>query len=64
MANTSYYTEQGLQKLKDELNQLRDVERPSISRQIAEARTKVISLKMRIRCGGGTRLVGDEDRQA
>ncbi|NBR82194.1 MAG: transcription elongation factor GreA [Flavobacteriia bacterium] len=40
MANTSYYTEEGLQKLKDELNQLRDVERPSISRQIAEARDK------------------------
>ena len=40
MANTSYYTEEGLKKLKDELNRLRDVERPSISRQIAEARDK------------------------
>jgi transcription elongation factor GreA len=40
MSNTSYYTEEGLQKLKDELNHLRDVERPSISRQIAEARDK------------------------
>lgn len=40
MSNTSYYTEEGLKKLKDELKHLRDVERPSISRQIAEARDK------------------------
>lgn len=40
MSNTSYYTEEGLKKLKDELKQLRDVERPNISRQIAEARDK------------------------
>ena len=33
-------TEEGLQKLKEELEQLRNVERPSISRQIAEARDK------------------------
>ena len=33
-------TEEGLQKLKDELDHLRTVERPSISRQIAEARDK------------------------
>ncbi len=33
-------TEEGLQKLKEELNQLRNVERPSISRQIADARDK------------------------
>ena len=35
-----YYTPEGLQKMKDELNQLVMVERPSISRQIAEARDK------------------------
>jgi transcription elongation factor GreA len=35
-----YYTPEGLQKLKDELQQLVMVERPSISRQIAEARDK------------------------
>lgn len=40
MSNTSYYTEEGLKKLKEELNHLRDIERPSISRQIAEARDK------------------------
>ena len=40
MSNTSYYTEEGLKKLKDELKHLRDVERPNISRQIAEARDK------------------------
>jgi transcription elongation factor GreA len=40
MSNTSYYTEEGLQKLKNELKHMRDVERPSISRQIAEARDK------------------------
>jgi len=33
-------TVEGLQKLKEELDQLRNVERPSISRQIAEARDK------------------------
>lgn len=36
----SYFTEEGLQKLKDELKQLKTVERPSISQQIAEARDK------------------------
>ena len=35
-----YFTEQGYQNLLDELNQLRNVERPSISKQIAEARDK------------------------
>lgn len=38
MAN--YYTKEGLQKLKDELNHLKSKERPSISKQIAEARDK------------------------
>jgi transcription elongation factor GreA len=36
----SYYTEEGLKKLKDELHQLKTVERPKISAQIAEARDK------------------------
>ncbi len=40
MSNVSYYTEEGLQKLKDELNQLRDVERPRASQAIADARDK------------------------
>lgn len=35
-----YVTDDGLQKMKDDLDQLRNVERPSISRQIAEARDK------------------------
>jgi transcription elongation factor GreA len=35
-----YFTPQGLKKLQDELNQLRNVERPRISGQIAEARDK------------------------
>jgi len=33
-------TEEGLHKLKEELDQLRNVERPTISRQIADARDK------------------------
>ena len=33
-------TVEGLQKLKEELDQLRNVERPSISRQLADARDK------------------------
>ena len=35
-----YLTESGFQKLKDELEHLRSVERPAISAQIAEARDK------------------------
>lgn len=40
MSNVSYYTAEGLKKLKDELNHLRDVERPKASQAIAEARDK------------------------
>lgn len=40
MADIKYYSEEGLQKLKDELHQLETVERPKISQQIAEARDK------------------------
>jgi len=40
MDKISYISKEGLQKLKDELDQLTDIERPSISRQIAEARDK------------------------
>jgi transcription elongation factor GreA len=40
MSKVSYYTIEGLKKLKDELNQLRDVERPKASQAIAEARDK------------------------
>lgn len=40
MSNVSYYTEEGLKKLRDELNQLKDVERPKASQAIAEARDK------------------------
>jgi transcription elongation factor GreA len=40
MSKVSYLTEEGLQKLKAELDQLRNIERPAISRQIAEARDK------------------------
>lgn len=40
MNKVNYYTEEGLQKLKDELKHLETVERPSVSAQIAEARDK------------------------
>lgn len=40
MPDVIYITEEGLLKLKEELDQLRNVERPSISRQIADARDK------------------------
>lgn len=36
----SYYTKEGIEKLKRELDQLKTVERPKISQQIAEARDK------------------------
>ena len=40
MLKVSYMTEDGYNKLKEELNRLRGVERPYISQQIAEARDK------------------------
>lgn len=40
MSEISYYTEEGLKKLKDELNYLKTTARPDISKQIAEARDK------------------------
>jgi transcription elongation factor GreA len=40
MSQISYYTEEGLKKLKDELHEMKTVLRPQISDQIAEARDK------------------------
>ena len=40
MKKVSYYTAEGLKKLRDELTQLKDVERPRASQAIAEARDK------------------------
>lgn len=40
MSKVSYYTAEGLKKLRDELQQLRDVERVKASKSIAEARDK------------------------
>jgi transcription elongation factor GreA len=40
MSQVNYYTEEGLKKLKDELHDMKTVQRPSISAQIAEARDK------------------------
>ncbi len=40
MSSISYFTEEGLKKLQQELQHLKTVERPNISRQIAEARDK------------------------
>ena len=40
MSSISYYTKEGLKKLRDELSQLKDIERPKASNAIAEARDK------------------------
>ncbi|MBZ0327592.1 MAG: transcription elongation factor GreA [Altibacter sp.] len=40
MSKVSYYTAEGLKKLRDELDYMRDVERPKASNAIAEARDK------------------------
>jgi len=40
MSKVSYYTEEGLKKLRAVLDQLRDVERPKASQDIADARDK------------------------
>ncbi|NVK27312.1 MAG: transcription elongation factor GreA [Flavobacteriia bacterium] len=40
MSQISYYTPEGLKKLRDELDHMKSIERPRISQQIAEARDK------------------------
>ena len=40
MSKVSYYSSEGLKKLRDELNHLKDIERPKASQAIAEARDK------------------------
>ena len=40
MSTTSYYTEEGLRKLQEDLHRLKTVDRPHISQQIADARDK------------------------
>lgn len=40
MSDIKYFTKQGLQNLKDELNHLKNIERPNITKEIAEARDK------------------------
>ncbi|RRJ91751.1 transcription elongation factor GreA [Flavobacterium macacae] len=40
MSNVSYYTAEGLKKLKEELDHLKSIERPKASQDIAEARDK------------------------
>ena len=40
MSDIKYFTKQGLQNLKDKLNHLKNVERPNITKEIAEARDK------------------------
>ncbi|MHA7942741.1 transcription elongation factor GreA [Formosa sp. 3Alg 14/1] len=40
MSKKSYYTAEGLKKLRDELRQLKDIERPRASQAIGEARDK------------------------
>ena len=37
MSTVSYYTAEGLKKLRDELDQLKSIERPKASQAIAEA---------------------------
>ncbi|MGB0403612.1 MAG: transcription elongation factor GreA [Salibacteraceae bacterium] len=40
MSKATYYTEEGIQNIRDEIAHLENVERPSISQQIGEARDK------------------------
>ena len=40
MNEIKYFTKQGLQNLKDELNHLKNIERPNITKEISEARDK------------------------
>ena len=40
MSTVSYYTAEGLKKLREELEQLKSIERPKASQAIADARDK------------------------
>lgn len=40
MSKVSYYSKEGLQELRDELERLETIERPRVTRDIAEARDK------------------------
>ena len=40
MSEISYYTQEGLDNLKQEVKKLETIERPKISQQIGEARDK------------------------
>ena len=40
MSDIQYFTEEGLNKIKDELDHLKSIERPKVIQQIAEARDK------------------------
>ncbi|MFW5793469.1 MAG: transcription elongation factor GreA [Bacteroidota bacterium] len=40
MSDIKYFTKEGLQKLKDELEKMKSIDRPNISQEIAEAREK------------------------
>ena len=40
MSEIQYFTKEGLQKIKEELEQLKSIERPKVIQQIAEARDK------------------------
>ena len=40
MSDIQYFTEEGLKKIKDELDHLKSIERPKASQAIAEARDK------------------------
>ena len=40
MSQVTYYTEEGLNRMKQELHEMKTVQRPAISLQIGEARDK------------------------
>ena len=40
MSDIKYFTKEGLENLKDEINHLKTIERPNITKEIAEARDK------------------------
>ena len=40
MSEVSYYTEEGFQRLKEELERLENIERPRVTQEIADARDK------------------------
>ena len=49
MSEVAYYSAEGLKKLRDELEQLEHVERPRVTKEIADARDKGVLFSLHMK---------------